>query len=222
MTGRVALAWSGGKDAALALAALRAGGIDPAVLLVTVDEATETVAHHGVPLALLERQAAAVGVPVQPVAVPRGAPNAVYEARMRAAFATPPLATVEAVAFGDLFLEDLRAYREARLAEAGRRALFPLWGRDTAALARAFVRDGFSALIVSVDGERCSHDLLGRRYDAQLLDTLPAGVDPCGERGEFHTFVTDGPIFSRPVGVRPGGRRTDGRFAWLVLAPAGP
>jgi diphthamide synthase (EF-2-diphthine--ammonia ligase) len=126
------------------------------------------------------------------------------------------------VAFGDLFLEDLRAYREARLAEAGRRAVFPLWGRDTAALARAFVRDGFSAVVVSVDGERCPHDLLGHPYDTRLLDTLPDGVDPCGERGEFHTFVTGGPIFSRPVGVRPGARRTDGRFAWLTLAPDDP
>ena len=214
---RVALSWSGGKDSALALQALRAAGVEPEVLLTTVDEASDTVAHHGIGTALLERQAAAVGVPLLTVAVPPAASNETYEARMAAAFAAPPLSDVEAVAFGDLFLEDLRAYREARMREVGLGAEFPLWGRDTAALARAFVADGFRATIVSVDGDRLSSDVLGRAYDERLLAALPAGVDPCGENGEFHTFVSAGPVFATSLDVRPGERRTDGRFAWLEL-----
>jgi uncharacterized protein (TIGR00290 family) len=219
-TERLALSWSGGKDSALALQALRAAGTEPAVLLTTVDEASGAVAHHGVDRALLERQAAAAGVPLVTVAVPPAAANVTYEARLRAAFAAPPLSEVAGVAFGDLFLEDLRAYREARMAEAGLRAEFPLWGRDTAALAQAFVADGFRATLVSVDGDRLTHDVLGRAFDSALLAELPAGVDPCGENGEFHTFVTAGPVFGAPVAVRAGRRRSDGRFAWLDLIGA--
>ncbi len=222
VTDRLALSWSGGKDSALALQALRASGVEPVALLTTVDEGTGRVAHHGVPCELLARQARATGVPLVTVAVPAAASDVTYEDRLREAFAVPPLSEVDGVAFGDLFLEDLRAYREARMTEAGLRAAFPLWGRDTAALAQAFVADGFRATVVSVDGDQLTHDVLGRGYDQALLAELPAGVDPCGERGEFHTFVTDGPVLSAPVPVRAAGRREDGRFAWLELATAGP
>lgn len=216
----LALSWSGGKDSSLALQALRAAGREPAVLLTTIDESTSTVPHHGVALEVLERQAAAVGVPLVTVEVPPAASNVTYEDRLAAAFAGPELSRVAGVAFGDLFLADLRAYREARMAEAGLRAEFPLWGRDTTELARTFIDDGFLATLVSVDGDQVSHEFLGRPFDAALCADLPPGADPCGERGEFHTFVTDGPVFADPVVVAPAARRTDGRFAWLELALA--
>jgi uncharacterized protein (TIGR00290 family) len=212
----LALSWSGGKDSALALWTLCRDAA-PDVLLTVVDEASGRVPHHGVSGDLLRRQAAAAGLELATIEVPDPAPNDVYERRMRAAFARAPLAGVETVAFGDLFLEDLRAYREERMAEAGRAASFPLWGRDTRELAREFVAAGFRALVVSVDGDQAPHDLIGRELDSRLLDDLPSGVDPCGENGEFHTFVYDGPVFAEPIPVRPNGRRDGGRFAWLEL-----
>lgn len=214
-----ALSWSGGKDSALALWTLRRNGAPPDLLLTTVDEATHTVPHHGVSADLLRAQAHAAGLSLHTIAIPPAASNASYEDRLRAAFATSPLDAVTTVAFGDLFLEDLRAYREARMAEAGRTAAFPLWGRDSAALARTFVAHGYAALIVAVDGEQLSHDLLGRRFDMRLLRDLPPTADPCGENGELHTFVHAGPIFDRPLAVAPGARTTsaDGRFAYLEV-----
>ena len=134
-----------------------------------------------------------------PIAILPAAANEAYEDRLRAAFSTPPLDGVGAVAFGDLFLADLRRYREERLAEAGVRALFPLWGSDTHALARTCVAAGFRAVLVSVDGDRLDPEFVGRELDDALLDALPPGVDPCGENGEFHTFVYDGPIYDRPL-----------------------
>jgi uncharacterized protein (TIGR00290 family) len=214
----LALSWSGGKDSALALWTLRRDGTPPDVLLTVVDEGSGRVAHHGVAGALLAAQAAAVGVPLVTVAVPAGGSNAVYEERLRNAFASPPLDGVGAVAFGDLFLADLRAYREERMAAAGLAARFPLWASDTRTLAEEFLAAGFRALLVSVDGEQVPHALLGRELDAALLAALPPGADPCGENGEFHTFVYDGPVFAEPLAVRPGARREDGRFAWLELA----
>lgn len=201
----------------MTLAALRAAGTPPAVLLSVVDEESGAVAHHGVAGELLRRQAASAGTPLVTVAIPAGAPNAVYEQRLREAFGRPPLDAVGAVAFGDLFLRDLRAYREARMAEAGLRAVFPLWGRDTATLARTFVDDGFRAVVVSVDCDRLGLEHLGRELDHGLLDALPAAVDPCGENGEFHTFVHSGPVLAHPISVRPGRTRSDGRYAWLEL-----
>jgi uncharacterized protein (TIGR00290 family) len=209
------LSWSGGKDSALALAALQRAGTPPAALLTVVDEESGRVAHHGVPRALLEAQAAAAGVDLLTVAVPAGAGNDIYEARLRVA-----LDGVDMVAFGDLFLADLRAYREEKLAAAGKAAYFPLWGADTRALAEEFVAAGFRALVVSVDGEQLAHEFLGRELDAAFLAALPAGADPCGENGEFHTFVCAGPVFRAPLAVRPGRGRSDGRFAWLEPMPA--
>jgi uncharacterized protein (TIGR00290 family) len=192
---------------------MRRAGAPPGLLLTTVDEATGAVAHHGIPRELLVRQAAATGLPLTRVAVPRGAPNAVYEQRMRES-----LTGVAAVAFGDLFLEDLRAYREQRMAEAGRSTRFPLWGSDTTALARAIVDAGFRATVVSVDLAQLPDSALGRRYDHAFLDALPPHVDPCGERGEFHTFVTAGPVLDEPLAITPGAVRSDGRHAWLAVS----
>jgi uncharacterized protein (TIGR00290 family) len=214
-----ALSWSGGKDSALALHALRQAGTPPDLLLTTVDEATGTVPHHGVAAELLRAQAAAAGLPLHTIAIPPAASNASYEDRLGTAFATPPLDAVATVAFGDLLLEDLRAYREARMRDAGLAAAFPLWGRDTRQLAHAFVDAGFRAILVSVDTSQVPADLLGRRFDADLLADLPSTADPCGENGEFHTFVFAGPGFDRPLHVVPAGRTTspDGRFAYLDL-----
>ena len=202
---RVALGWSGGKDSALALQALRARGIEPEALLTTVTEAYERISMHGVRRELLAAQVRAARIPLVELRIPPRCPNDVYEARMEEALAKPPLDDVEAFAFGDLFLEDVRAYREQRLAAAGRTALFPLWGEDTAALARRFVADGFRATLVCVDPRRLDASFAGREYDDALLDALPAGGDPCGERGEFHTFVHDGPVLAEPVDVLRGG-----------------
>jgi diphthamide synthase (EF-2-diphthine--ammonia ligase) len=128
----------------------------------------------------------------------------VYEERMAAALASEPIGDVELVAFGDLFLEDVRAYREDRLARVGKRGLFPIWGRDTAELAREFVRDGFRAILCCVDPRALDASFAGREFDTELLGDLPAGVDPCGENGEFHTFVYEGPGFETPIGCRRG------------------
>ncbi len=173
--------------------------------------------HHGVQIELVAAQAEAVGLPLVTVALPPAASNASYEQRLQEAFDAPPLDAVTAVAFGDLFLADLRRYREERMAQAGRTAIFPLWGRATRTLARAFIDAGFGATVVSVDGDQIEHSFLGRDFDEDLLGKLPAQADPCGEHGEFHTFVHDGPIFEHPVVVRAAGRVTDGRFTWLEL-----
>ena len=198
------LAWSGGKDSALALRELRRNGVEPAALLTTVTEGYDRVSMHGVRRDLLRRQAAAVGVPLVEVTIPPDCVNAVYEERMAAAFAAPPLEDIGAMASGDLFLEDVRTYREERLAAAGKDALFPLWGRDTRALAHEFVDAGFEAVVCCLDPRALDPGFAGRSYDAGFLADLPDGVDPCGERGEFHTFVHAGPVFAQPVAVRTG------------------
>jgi uncharacterized protein (TIGR00290 family) len=172
------------------------------VLITTVTGSYERISMHGVRRELLARQAEVLGIPLVEIVIPPACVNDVYEARMAEAFAAAPLSDVEAVAFGDLFLEDVRAYREERLAAGGRRGLFPLWGRDTAALAREFLDAGFQATLVCVDPRALDASFAGRRYDAQLLAELPPAVDPCGENGEFHTFVSAGPIFAEPIACK--------------------
>jgi uncharacterized protein (TIGR00290 family) len=183
---------------------LRGRGLEPDALITTVTEPYERISMHGVRRELLARQAEALGIPLVEVAIPSSCVNDVYDARMAEAFAAAPLSTVHAVAFGDLFLADVRAYREARLAAAGKRGLFPLWGRNTGALAREFLAVGFEAMLVCVDPRALDASFCGRRYDDELLSELPDGVDPCGENGEFHTFVSAGPIFAEPIRVERG------------------
>jgi uncharacterized protein (TIGR00290 family) len=199
-----ALSWSGGKDSALSLWKMREQGIEPQALITTVTEGYDRISMHGVRRELLAAQSDALGVPLVEVVIPPACVNEVYEARMADAFAAPPLAEVDAVAFGDLFLEDIRAYREERLAASGRRGLFPLWGRDTAVLAREFIAAGFQAYIACLDPRALAASFAGRAYDESLLADLPADVDPCGENGEFHTFVHAGPIFAEPVACETG------------------
>jgi uncharacterized protein (TIGR00290 family) len=200
----VALSWSGGKDSALALQALTEERRTPTALLATVTEEYDRVSMHGVRRSLLQRQAAAAGLPLVEVEIPAGCTNDLYERRLGAALASTELSAVDEVAFGDLFLEDVRAYRESRLATAGKRARFPLWGRDTAILARRFLAAGFRAILVCVDPRKLDPAFAGRDYDERLLADLPAGVDPCGENGEFHTFVTAGPVLDRSIECRRG------------------
>jgi uncharacterized protein (TIGR00290 family) len=216
----VVLSWSGGKDSALALWTLRAEGNEPAALLTTINEDYGRISIHGVRRELLHAQAAAVDLPLVEVGIPTGCSNELYEERMGAALAGPPLAEVETFAFADLFLADIRAYREARLTPSGRQAIFPVWGRDTTELAREFVTAGFGATLAVVDTEQLDASFVGRRFDAELLAALPAGVDPCGENGEFHTFVDSGPIFSAPIPVALGELRDEGRFVYRDLLPA--
>jgi uncharacterized protein (TIGR00290 family) len=196
---------------------LRRTGREPAALLTTVDEDSGAIAHHGIDRELLRLQAAATGIPLVTVAVPRAAPNTVYEQRLRDAFALAPLSGVEAVAFGDLFLGDLRLYREQRLREAGLAAEFPLWGRDTVALALEFISAGFKATIVSVDRRVLDSSYLGRHFDEDLLASLPADVDPCGENGEFHTFVHGGPVLAEPIIFSIGAVTEGQNHSWLEL-----
>jgi uncharacterized protein (TIGR00290 family) len=200
----IALSWSGGKDSALALSAFRRDGAEPEALVTTVTATYERVSMHGVRRELLARQADALGIPLVEVVIPPDCVNDVYEAQMAAAFASPPLVGVDAVAFGDLFLEDVRTYREERLAAAGKRGLFPLWGRDTGELARQFIGGGFEAVIVCLDPRALDRSFAGRAYDERLLAELPPSVDPCGENGEFHTFVHAGPGFVEPVACETG------------------
>ena len=208
MTIPIVMSWSGGKDSAVALhELLNAHHYNVIALLTSVSEEYRRISHHGVREALLEQQADAIGIPLHKVYLPSGSShpctNETYEQIMGDVMARFKAQGVETVAFGDLFLEDLRAYRERNLAKAGMRGLFPLWKRDTAKLARDVIAMGFKSYLSCVEG-KVGPGFVGRPYDDELLDALPAGIDPCGEYGEFHTFVYDGPIFKRPVTVSVG------------------
>jgi len=216
----IGLSWSGGKDSALALEKLRSTGQAPGLLLSTVDEERGVVAHHDTPLTLLRAQAESVGLPLVEVLIPPAASNdTTYEERMAEAF-EGPLAEVSGIAFGDLFLEDLREYREERMKEIGRAAVFPLWGSDTRALAAEFT-GRYEATVCAIDLEQLPGLDPGVPYDRKFLDALPSSADPCGEMGEFHTFVHDGPVFSAPVTFALGGMdiSVDGRFSYANMAP---
>jgi uncharacterized protein (TIGR00290 family) len=218
----LALSWSGGKDSALALWVLaREHGIVPRALITTVTDAYDRVSMHGVRRSLLALQADALGVPLVAVEIPAACTNERYEQRLAEAHARPPLRDIDAVAFGDLFLEDVRAYRERRLEQAGKRACFPLWHRDTSDLARQFVAAGFEAIVVCVDPTKLDRSFAGRRFDDRLLDDLPAGVDPCGENGEFHTFVYAGPILPAPLPVEVGETVERDGFVFSDVVAAG-
>jgi uncharacterized protein (TIGR00290 family) len=217
----LALSWSGGKDSALALLALREElRLEPSALITTITSSYNRVSMHGVRRELLVSQAQALGLPLVEVIIPPGCVNELYDARMREAFDSAPLRDVDRVAFGDLFLEDVRAYREGRLAGAGKRGLFPLWGRDTSELARRFVQSGFDAVLVCVDPSKLEASFAGRAYDERLLAALPLGVDPCGENGEFHTFVRGGPIFARSIACELGEVVERDGFVFADLTPA--
>jgi uncharacterized protein (TIGR00290 family) len=217
---RILLSWSSGKDSAFALHVLRQ---DPAPLvsglLTTMDRAHGRVAVHAVRQELVVAQAAAAGLPLHRVPLPEKCSNAEYEARVGARLRAAARRGITGIAFGDLFLADVRAYRERLVAAAGLRAHFPLWGRDTRELARAMVDAGLRARITCVDPGRCPAELAGGEF-ADVLAALPAGVDPCGENGEFHTFAWAGPMFARPIAVRTGRIVARDGFVFADLLPA--
>ncbi len=218
---RVVLLWSGGKDSALALYELRrAGKYEVAALLTTVTEEYDRVSMHGVRRLLLERQAASVGLPLTQVRIPRNCSNEEYASRMASTCEELKGIGLHTAASGDIFLEDVRRYREGQLAEAGMRGVFPLWGRESAQLARTFVAAGFAAVTVCVDAQALDKEWAGRAFDARFLADLPRGVDPCGENGEFHTFVSNGPIFTERIAwVRGEVVLRDDRFYYCDLLP---
>jgi uncharacterized protein (TIGR00290 family) len=211
----VALSWSGGKDSALALWVMREElGVEPAALLTTVTEDFDRVSMHGVRRELIEAQAQAAELRLVEVSIPAGCSNDVYEARFAGALdAEDP----ETVAFADLFLEDIRGYREAWFERLGRGTLFPLWGRDTAMLAHEFIDADFEAVLCCVDPRQLDPSFTGRAFDDALLTDLPAGVDLCGENGEFHTFVHAGPVFTQPIPVELGAVSLREGFAFCDL-----
>jgi uncharacterized protein (TIGR00290 family) len=221
---QVVLSWSGGKDSSLALAALHA---DPryevVALLTSVTAGYDRVSIHGVRRVLLDAQVAAVGLPLVEVRLEPQSSNEAYEAAFLRALSHIRTAypDVRHIAFGDLYLADVRAYREGLVRPAGFDLLFPLWGRNTGALAEAFIAAGFRANLVCVDTTQLAASFAGRVFDLELLADLPAGVDPCGEGGEFHTFVSAGPIFGAPIPVELGEIvLRDERFAYCDLLPA--
>ena len=201
----ILLSWSSGKDSAWALHVLRrTPGNRVGALLTTFNEAVDRVAMHAVRRELVEAQAAAAGLPLWRVPIPSPCPNEIYEERMREATARAAAAGFTEVAFGDLFLEDVRRYREDRLAGTGLTPIFPLWGQPTDTLAREMIDGGLDAILTCVNPAVLDARFVGRRYDAALLGDLPARVDPCGEHGEFHTFCCAGPMFSAPIPAETG------------------
>jgi len=199
------LSWSSGKDSAWALHLLRQdSGIEVAGLLTTVNEEFGRVAMHGVRRTVLEAQAEAAGLPLHVIDLPWPCPNAEYEKRMGAFVETAKSEGIEAMAFGDLFLEDIRAYREAKLEGTGLKPLFPVWQIPTGQLARDMIAGGLQARVTCVDPKQLDPSFAGRAYDADYIADLPEGVDPCGENGEFHTCVHAGPMFAAPLDVAEG------------------
>ncbi|HCU13576.1 MAG TPA: ATP-binding protein [Gemmatimonadetes bacterium] len=223
MRKRVLLSWSGGKDSALALQVLRADpNIEVAGLLTSVTREYERISVHGVRRSLLERQAERLRLPLFTIELDPVTTNEAYEAAFISALerVRRELPGVTAIAFGDLFLADVRAYRERLLAPTGFEPVFPIWGNDTTQLARRFINDGFVARLVCVDTTQLDGSFADRVFDDSLLADLPPTVDPCGERGEFHTFVSDGPGYDGPVEYTVGETvLRDERFAYCDLIP---
>jgi uncharacterized protein (TIGR00290 family) len=213
--------WSGGKDSAMALHALQSmPDYRITALLTTVTEDYDRISMHGVRRVLLERQAESLGLPLREVLIPPQCINVTYEERMKKALCEYLARGVRRVAFGDIFLEDLRVYREGNLAQIGMEALFPIWKRDSRELAQQFVRQGFRAIAVCVDPRVLDASFAGRVLDKSFFADLPPGVDPCGENGEFHTFVFDGPIFQKPIQFVVGEKVVRDAFCFCDLLPA--
>jgi uncharacterized protein (TIGR00290 family) len=217
---KVLMSWSSGKDSAWALEVLRRQGTPPAALLTSLNEAADRVSMHAVRSDVLRAQADRAGLPLMMVPLPWPCSNEIYEARMGAAVRDAVAQGFTHVAFGDLFLEDVRRYREERLAGSGLAPLFPLWGLPTAPLARDMIAAGIEARVTCLDPRLLPRELAGRAFDLSLLDELPAGVDPCAERGEFHTCVVNGPMFSSRIDVVAGETVERDGFVFADLALA--
>lgn len=215
---RAWVCWSSGKDSAWALHVARARGeVDVVGLLTTLAEPYQRVSMHGVRMALVRAQAREAGLPLHEVPIPAPCPNEVYEARMAEAMRKAKAQGVTHVVFGDLFLQDVRAYREAHLAKVGMTPVFPIWRRTTWLLAREMLAGGLRARIVCLDPRQTPRELAGAPFDEGLLAKLPASVDPCGEKGEFHTFAWDGPMFARAIPISTGVTQERDRFVFTDL-----
>jgi uncharacterized protein (TIGR00290 family) len=215
------VSWSSGKDSAFALhEARRLGLAQIAGVLTTINEVYDRVAMHGVRNSLLDRQIAALGLPVIKVPIPSPCPNEIYEARMAQACERIKAMDIRHIVFGDLYLEDIRAYRVEKLSALGMEPIFPLWHRDTAALAREMIASGLSARITCLDPRKLDRSYCGRRFDSELLRDLPEGIDPCGENGEYHTVVTAGPMFTHEIPIRIGQTVERDGFVFTDVIPA--
>jgi uncharacterized protein (TIGR00290 family) len=220
---KIVICWSGGKDSTMAIHELRgAGRYDIVAAITTVSEAYDRICIHGVRRALLHRQTEVLGLPLHEVWLSKESTNAEYESKMDAALLVYKARGIRKVAFGDLFLEDLKAYRDKNLARIGMEGLYleglyPIWKRDTRELAKTVIALGYKAVLTCVDTQALDASFVGRAFDASLLADLPPKVDPCGENGEFHTFVWDGPLFKEPVKIQLGETVVRGRFAYRDL-----
>jgi uncharacterized protein (TIGR00290 family) len=221
-TEKAIVLWSGGKDSALALyEILKSGRYEALELLTTVAKDYDRISIHGVRRVLLEQQTKALRIPLEQMFITKGASDAEYEGELLKTLKRHRDEGVFSVVFGDIFLEDVRKYREQILAKAGMNGIFPLWKKDTKDLARTFINLGFKAIITSVDSNVLGKSFVGREYDEKFLSDLPANVDPCGENGEFHSFVYDGPIFCERIGFKKGELSLrDNRFYSCDLLPA--
>ena len=221
MNEKVLFSWSGGKDSAMALYELqRARSYEISALLTVITEDYDRISMHGVRRVLLERQADSLGYPLEEIFISKNASNEEYESKMRDVLVKYRETGVSSVVFGDVLLEDVRRYREDNLAKVGMRGIFPLWKRDTTELANTFINLGFKAIITCVDSKVLGKRFVGRVYDKQFLRELPPHVDPCGENGEFHSFVYDGPIFRRKISFVIGDIvLRDNRFYFCDLIP---
>jgi uncharacterized protein (TIGR00290 family) len=218
MQAKALISWSSGKDSAFALHEIRqAGELDVVGAVTTITETFGRVSIHGVRQEILVAQLAAAGLPPRIVPIPYPCPNEIYEARMGEAVAGAVREGITHMIFGDLYLADIRAYREQKLAGTGITPVFPLWDRPTLPLARAMIESGLQAYLATVDLKKLPAEFAGRKFDAQLLADLPQGVDPCGENGEFHTCVAAGPMFSHPLAVTTGERVERDGYAYCDL-----
>jgi uncharacterized protein (TIGR00290 family) len=223
MKEKVVVAWSGGKDSALALfEVLKTNRYEVLELFTTVTQDYDRVSIHGVRSVLLEQQARSLGFPLEKMFISKGTSDAEYESILQKALNRHRINGVFSVVFGDIFLEDVRKYREGILSKVGMKGIFPLWKKDTRQLARTFIDLGFKAVITVVDSKVLDKEFVGREYDAQFLVSLPANVDACGENGEFHSFVYDGPIFSEKIFFTKGEIvLRENRFYYCDLVPTG-
>ena len=214
------ISWSSGKDSAWMVHVLRQSGVELGGVLTTVNEVHQRVAMHAVRVELLQAQADALGLPLRQIPIPSPCPNEVYERAMAGAVERAVSEGFTHVAFGDLFLEDIRRYREERLAGTGLTPMFPLFGADTAALARTMVAGGLRARLTCVNPKVVDRRFAGREFDSALLDELPPSVDPCGERGEFHSFAYAGPMFDKPIAIASGEVVERDGFVFADVLPA--
>jgi uncharacterized protein (TIGR00290 family) len=213
--------WSGGKDSSMALHRLQVTGEYEVVgLLTTVTEAYDRISMHGVRRSLLRQQCESIGLPLHEIALSANADNEEYESKMKGSMLEWKAKGIATIGFGDIFLEDLKRYREENLAKVGMKPHFPLWKRNTAELARQFVRVGFKAVLTCVNPKELDSSFAGRVIDDQFLDDLPDSVDPCGENGEYHSFVYEGPIYSEPIAIEVGQVVERNGFTFCDITPA--